>query len=121
MFFYQSVHSSKSILGVRENFHSIYPLNVYTFCFQKLVMISKFFQRKVGSYLFSQACCFLARQLFFILIFFVFSSFFFFSYLLSFPFPLFSFLSYLSFVHFFLFLFLSKRSCGPGRILPTYV
>ena len=26
--------------------------------FQKLVMISEFFQRKVGSYLFSQACCF---------------------------------------------------------------
>jgi len=27
-------------------------------------MISELFQRKVGSYLFSQACCFLARQLF---------------------------------------------------------
>jgi len=62
-------------------------LQVYTHLFQKLVMINEFFQRKVGSYLFSQACCFLARQLFIFIIFF-FSSFFFFSYLLSFPFLL---------------------------------
>ena len=41
-------------------------LQVYTHFFQKLVMISEFFQRKVGSYLFSQACCFLARQLIFL-------------------------------------------------------
>jgi len=45
-------------LGVRENFHNIHPSGVYTFFFQKLVMISEFFQRKVGSYLLSQACCF---------------------------------------------------------------
>ena len=57
--FYQFVHSSESILGVRKNFHSIYPSNVYTHFFQKLVMISeKLFQRKVGSCLFSQACLF---------------------------------------------------------------
>ena len=56
-FFYQFVHSFESILGVRENFHSIHPSGVYTF-FQKLVMISKFFQRKVGSHLFSKACWF---------------------------------------------------------------
>jgi len=46
---------------------------VYTF-FQKLVMISEFilFQRKVGSYLLSQARCFFARQLLFFIIFFLF-------------------------------------------------
>ena len=58
MFFYQFVHSSESILGVRENFHSIHPSGVYTFFLKKLVMISKFFQRKVGSHLFSKACWF---------------------------------------------------------------
>jgi len=31
MFFYQFMHSSESILGVRENFHSIHPSGVYTF------------------------------------------------------------------------------------------
>jgi len=66
MFFYQFVHSCESILGVRENFHIINPLGVYTF-FQKLVMINEFFQRKAGSYLLSQACCCLARQLFIII------------------------------------------------------
>jgi len=54
-FFYQFVHSFESILGIRENFHSIHPSGVYTF-FQKLVIINDFiFQRKVGSYLFSKA------------------------------------------------------------------
>ena len=38
MLFYQIVHSCESILGVRENFHIINPLGVYTF-FQKLVMM----------------------------------------------------------------------------------
>ena len=56
-FFYQFVHSFESILGVRENFHSILPLGIYTF-FQKLVMINEFFQRKVGNRLFSAACWF---------------------------------------------------------------
>ena len=55
MFFYQFVHSSESISGVRENLHSIHPSGVYTF-FQKLVTISEFFQRKVGNRLFSKAC-----------------------------------------------------------------
>jgi len=79
-----------------KTFHSIYPSNVYTF-FQKLVMISELFQRKVGSYLFSQACCFLACcfKLFIIC---------------SFP------LSY-----FFFLFFSQKRSCGRGRTLPTYI
>jgi len=44
--FYQFTHSSESILGVRENFHSIHPSGVYTF-FQKPVMISeKLFSKK---------------------------------------------------------------------------
>ena len=45
MFLYQIMHSSESILGVRENFHSTHPSGVYTF-FQKLVMISEFFSKK---------------------------------------------------------------------------
>ena len=61
-FFYQFVHSFESILGVRKNFSQHLPFKcVHTF-FPKLVKISKIFQRKVGNYLFSQACCFLARQ-----------------------------------------------------------
>ena len=121
MFFYQFVHSSESILGVRENFHSIHPLSVYTFFFQKLVMIG---ERKVGSYLFSQAYCFLVRQPFFY--FYLFSFFLLFLTCSLFLSLFFSFLSYLSLVHFlslfFFFHFFSlKRSCGRGCTLPTYV
>ena len=72
-------------LGCSEKFSQHLPFKLHTHFFQKLVMISEFFQRKVGNYLFSQAWCFLARQLFIFIIFF-FPSFFFFSYLLSFPF-----------------------------------
>ena len=68
MFFYQFMHSSESILGVRENFHSIHPSGVYTF-FQKLVMISEFFQRKVGSHLFSKACWLFSRKIYFLFLF----------------------------------------------------
>ena len=82
MFFCQFVHSSESILGVWENLHSIHPSGVYTF-FQKLVMISEFFQRKVGSHLFSKACWFFCYttyffffSLFFLLFFFIFYFFF---------------------------------------------
>ena len=48
MFFYQFMHSSESILGVRENF-SAFTLQVYThfFSFQKLVMIIGFFKEKL--------------------------------------------------------------------------
>ena len=47
-----------------------FTLEAYTHIFfQKLIMINEFFQRKAGSYLFSKACCFLARQLFIIIIF----------------------------------------------------
>jgi len=42
MFFYQFMHSSESILGVRENFHSIHSSGVFTF-FQKLVMVIEIF------------------------------------------------------------------------------
>jgi len=34
-------------LGVRENFHNIHPSGVYTFFFQKLVIISEFFKEKL--------------------------------------------------------------------------
>ena len=57
MIFYQFVHLSESILGLRKIF-TAFTLQVYTHFFQKLVMISKFFQRKVGSRLFSKACWF---------------------------------------------------------------
>ena len=74
MFFYQFVHSSESIFGCSEKLSQHLPFKcIYTF-FQKLVMISEFilFQRKVGSYLLSQARCFFARQLLFFIIFFLF-------------------------------------------------
>jgi len=67
MFFYQFMHSSKSILGVRENFRSIQPSGAYTFFFQKLVMISEsFFQRKAGSYFFSKMCWLFSRKIYFL-------------------------------------------------------
>ena len=117
-----------SLFWVFEKTFTAFTLQAYTHFFQKLVMISEFFQRKVGSYLFSQACCFLARQLFIFYYFLFFSSFFFFSYLLYFPFPLFFFFKLFTicsfplffFLFFFLFFYL-KRSCGRGRTLPTYV
>ena len=37
IFFYQFMHSSESILGVRENFHCIHPSGAYTFFFKILV------------------------------------------------------------------------------------
>ena len=54
MFFYQCVHSSESILGVRGNF-TAFTLRVYTHFFQKLAMIGEFsFQSKVGNHLFQK-------------------------------------------------------------------
>jgi len=49
MFFYQFMHSSESILGIRENFHNIHPSGVYTFFSPKTgVMISEsFFKEKL--------------------------------------------------------------------------
>ena len=66
MFFNQFVHSSESISGVRENFHSIHPSGVYTF-FQKLVMISEFFfKEKLEIVSFQKHVGFSARQLIFL-------------------------------------------------------
>jgi len=98
MFFYIFMHSSESILGVRKNFHSIYPSNVYThffIFFQKLAMISEFFflQIKVGNYHFSRACCFFSKTTFY-------------SYYFLFSFLLFlSLLALFSFSSFFLLFF----------------
>ena len=65
MFFYQFMHSSKSILGVRENFHSIHPSGVHTF-FQKLVTISEIFSKKSWkSSLFKSMLVFQLDNLFF--------------------------------------------------------
>jgi len=86
---------------------------VYTHFIQKLVMISEFFQRKVGSYLFSQACCFLAKQLF-IFIYFLFFFLLVLFLLALFSFSSFSFLSYLSFVHFFFFFSSLKDRADRG-------
>jgi len=49
MFFYQFMHSSESILGVWENFHSIHPSAVYTFFQQEpfaLIGEKKFCSKK---------------------------------------------------------------------------
>jgi len=82
MFFYQFMHSSESILGVRENFHSIHPSGVYAFFFQKLVMISEsFFKEKLEVISPKKHVGFSARQLIF-----SFSLFLFFFHLSSFPF-----------------------------------
>ena len=76
MFFYQFVHSSESILGVRENFHNIHPLGVYTF-FQKLAMISEFFfKEKLEVISFQKHVGFSAKQLISLFFFLSFSFFF---------------------------------------------
>jgi len=77
MLFYQFMHSSESILGVRENFHSIHPSGAYTFFFknwcydqwiffkEKLEVIS--FQKRAGlsakRYIFC-SCLFLVLAIF---------------------------------------------------------
>ena len=75
--------------------------------FQKSIMINEFFQRKVGSHLFSKACRFLARQLIFSFsTFFFLLAFFFFLICSLFLFTFFSFLfHFLSFSISFSFLF----------------
>jgi len=76
-----------------------FTLQVYTHFLKKLIMINEFFQRKVGTYLFSQACCFLARQFFILIIFFFFLACSFFLF--------FFFFKLLSFIHLFLPFFFS--------------
>ena len=113
-------------LGCSEKFSQHLPFKLHTHFFQKLVMISEFFQRKVGNYLFSQAWCFLARQLFIFFYYFLFS-FLLFLFLLA-LFSFFSLFYFLVIYHlfisssFFFFLFFSlKKSCRRGRTLPTHV
>jgi len=66
MFFYQFMHSSESILGIRENFNSTHPSGVYTF-FQKLVMISEFFKEKMEVISFHKHVVFLLDNLYYLL------------------------------------------------------
>ena len=120
MFFYQFMHSSESILGVRENFHSIHPSGVYTLFFKNWLWSLKFFAKKSWKLSpFKSMLVFLARQLFlpffsFFFLFFLFLSLFFFF--------LFLFLSY---YHLFIsspfFFFSLKRSCRWGCTPTTYV
>jgi len=70
MFFYQFMHLSDSILGVRKNFHSTHPSGVYTF-FQKLVMTSESFSKKSWKlFLFKSMLAFHLDNLFFFFSFF---------------------------------------------------
>ena len=103
MFFYQFVHSFESILGVRENFHSIHPSGVYTFFFKNWLWSMNFFRRRVGNHLFSKACRFLARQLIFSFSTFFLTCLLLFSYLLSFSFH---FLFFSIFIFMMIFLFI---------------
>ena len=66
MLLYQFMHSSESILGVRENFHSIHPLGAYTFFFQKLVMISEslFSKKSWKLFLFKNVLAFQPKDIF---------------------------------------------------------
>ena len=71
MFFYPFVHSSESILGVWENFHSIHPSGVHKFFFQQLAMISEiFFKEELEVISFQKHVGFSAKQLIFPLSFF---------------------------------------------------
>ena len=73
MLLYQFMHSSESILGVRENFHSIHPSGVlHTFSFKNWLWSVNFFQRKARSYLFSKACWLFSWKILFSLFFFFF-------------------------------------------------
>jgi len=68
MLFYQFMHSSESILGVWENFHSIHPLGAYTFFQQNpCVMISEsFFKEKLEVISFQKHFGFLVNQFYFL-------------------------------------------------------
>jgi len=106
MLFYQFMHSSESILGVRENFHSIHPSGAYTFFSktgydQRIPLFS--FKEKMEVISFQKCAGFSAERYIFSLHYF-------------FPF--------LSYYHLFIslfFIFSLNRSCGRGRTLPTYI
>ena len=70
MFFYQFMHSSKSISGVRENFHSIHPSGAYTFffnnwCFDRWIFFSK---KSWKLFLFDSMLAFQLKDIFFVLV-----------------------------------------------------
>ena len=103
MFFYQFMHSSESILGVRENFHSIHPSGVYIFFQQNpLFWLVNFFKEKLEVISFQKCAVFSAER-----------------YIFSPPY-FFPFLSYYHlFISFFLF-FSLNRSCRRRRTLPIH-
>ena len=69
MFFYQFMHSSESILGVRK-FFTAFTLQVYhTYFLSKTGYDQWNFQRKAGSYLFSKACWLLTWKIYFLFLF----------------------------------------------------
>ena len=74
MFFYQFMHSSESILGVRKNFHSIYPSNVYTHFFSKTSYDQRIFSSNKSWKLspFTSALFFFYLDTFILIIFFFF-------------------------------------------------
>ena len=73
MFYYQIMHSSKSILGVRENFHSIHPSGVYTSFFKNwLWSVKKFSKEKLEVISFQKCAGFLVKGIFFVCFFIIF-------------------------------------------------
>jgi len=67
MFFYQFMQSSESILGVRENFHSIHPSGVlHTFSFKNWLLSVNFFKEKLEVISFQKHVGFSAIQLIFL-------------------------------------------------------
>ena len=66
IFFYQFVHLSESILGLREKFSQHSPFRCIHLFSQKLVMISKFFKEKLEVISFQKHVGFSARQLIFL-------------------------------------------------------
>ena len=101
MFFINSrIHLSP--FWVFGKIFTAFTLQVYTHFFKnRLWSVKNFFQRKVGSYLYSKACWFFSQ-----ITYFLFPLFFLFSY-------------YRLFISFFLF-FSLKRSCRRGCTLPTH-
>jgi len=70
MLLYQFMHSSESILGVRENFHSIHPSGVYTFFSTKpFVLIGESFSKKSWKLFLSKSVpAFQPKDIFFVLV-----------------------------------------------------
>ena len=79
MLFYQFMHSSEFILGVRENFHSIHPSTAYTFFQQNPLFWSvNLFSKKCWKlFLFKSVLAIQPKDVFFVLVCFCFFFFFF--------------------------------------------